>query len=57
MKFLLLITIIQHGHTDIFKEFYKTKVECVKAKEEALMHDNEITKVTAKCLKVPSKGF
>jgi hypothetical protein len=52
MKYILLITIIQHGFTDKFKEYYNSKSECLNAKQEKLKHNNSVTKVIAKCQKV-----
>lgn len=51
MLYLLITISIQHGITDVFFEEYKTKKACVSDKKEALLHDNEVTKIRAYCIK------
>lgn len=52
MILYVLITIItQTGTREIFIDEYNTKKECLVAKTEASFHNNELTKVTAYCLK------
>lgn len=49
MIFILYVAIIQHGITEEFTTRYTSSKECESAKEEALKHDNEITRVAAFC--------
>lgn len=51
MLYLLITVIIQSGTTDIFFDEVKTEKECLEQKKEKLLHDNEITKVRAYCVK------
>lgn len=51
MLYILVTVIIQNGFTDKFYDNYKTIKECNIAKKEALLHDNEVTRVTATCIK------
>lgn len=54
MKWMLLLYITQGGVTEKFMEFYKTKSECLTAREQKLKWNNDVTKVRAKCVdKVP----
>jgi hypothetical protein len=52
MKYVLLITIIQNGYLDKFKEYHENKTKCIAAKIEVLKRDNSLTKVKAVCRRV-----
>jgi len=49
--YLLITIIFQNGLYDTFYEPYKTNKACLKAKTETLRYNNELTKVTAYCIK------
>jgi hypothetical protein len=52
MYWFLIVVVIQHGTKESFSTRYDTFKECKAAKIEALKHDNSLTKVTAKCVKL-----
>lgn len=49
--YLLITIIIQTGITDVFFEEFRAKSNCLKERKEKLLHDNEVTKVAAYCIK------
>jgi hypothetical protein len=48
----MLMFVTQNGMSEATFDEYKTKEECVASKNEALMHDNEVTKIRAFCIKL-----
>lgn len=51
MLYLLIVISVQHGITDLFFTEYTSRKACIVDKKEALLHDNEVTKIRAYCIK------
>ena len=55
MQYLLIVIVLQNGFQDRIDSFYKSKKACLEARTEALKHNNDLTKVKAKCKLIKGK--